>query len=138
MTWMKQPVWAGPVYMGCVHCSPMVENGHFCQLDRLLAVGFGDVTVTKDEETLYSECTFMQAHEPSDPGGMDDDAFGEELMDSGENMVDYPTLATYEEQAASDPDHDWRVRFYGPLHEETYQRQGPEAWVLIHSGMGFA
>ena len=139
MPWSKQPAWTGPVHMGCLNCSPMYENGHLCQLGRVLAVGFGDVTVTKDEETLYSELAWMQTYAPCDLAGMNDGELADALTDYGEeDMLDCPTLATYEALAASDPNHDWRVQFYGALHEETYQRQGPEAWVLIHSGMGFA
>ena len=43
-----------------------------------------------------------------------------------------------EDQAAADPDHDWRVHFHAPLSERTYQRHGPEEWVLVETGPGFA
>lgn len=137
MPWTKQEPWTGPVHIGCLNCSVMRENAYLCQLTRTLAVGFGETTVKKDAEVVYLESDWEYEHGYREPLGMTD----EELEADAEGRTeedDYPTLAVYEAQAAADPDHDWRVIFWRPLHEEEYQRQGPEAWVLIRSGEGFA
>ena len=138
MSWTKLDPWTGPTQIGCLTCSPVPANVPLCRLDRLLAVGFGDVTVTKDGVCLYSELEWMQTHDRLDPLGMSDAQLEEALATHGEDLIPYPTLADFEAQAAADPDHDWRVRFWGMLHEEEYQRQGPEAWVLVRSAEGFA
>lgn len=55
-----------------------------------------------------------------------------------------PTLAVaasgqeYEDVAAGDPDHDWRLFVHGPLSDYTYQRQGEGQWMLVAQGRGFA
>jgi len=85
-----------------------------------MAVGFGDVHAWKDNELLYSEVEFM--HNP----------------EVQEGFLDFPKAQEFEDMALKDPDHDWRIRFHAPLHEETYQRQGVGLWVMIHSGPGFA
>ena len=43
-----------------------------------------------------------------------------------------------EREAVIDPDHDWRVTLFGPLHGEVYQRQGEGEWLLVESNQGFA
>lgn len=48
------------------------------------------------------------------------------------------TIGDIEAIAKLDPDHDWKVTFNGPLHGETYQRQGEGIWVMVESNMGFA
>lgn len=73
-----------------------------------LAVGFGMVEVTRDGELVWSG----------------DDA--------------RVWLRRFERRAAVDPDHDWRVQFYAPLSDNTYQRQGEREWVLVEKGQGFA
>lgn len=73
-----------------------------------LAVGFGSVTVTRDGEEVWS---------------------GDDLE---------KRLSFFEWRASRDPDHDWRVCFYGPLSELEYQRQGKKFWPLVRKGDGFA
>jgi len=73
-----------------------------------LAVGFGMVDVTRDGERIWS--------------GDDERVW----------------LRRFENRAAKDPDHDWRVWFNAPLYDATYQRQGEAHWVLVEKGMGFA
>lgn len=85
-------------------------------MDAHLGVGFGDVTVTRDDEHVWSEM--------EEVGGTD-------------HFTD-KTAAYAEGLAATDPDHDWRIRFYAPLSERLYQRHGPDEWVLVETGMGFA
>jgi hypothetical protein len=138
MPWTKLPAWTGTVHLGCLTCTPVPDNASLCQLDRPLALGFGVVTVTKDGTCLYDQQEWMHSQGHLDPLGMTDDELDAALAADGEDLVEYPTLATYEARATADPDHDWRVHFFAPLHEEEYQRQGPEAWVLIRSGEGFA
>ena len=40
--------------------------------------------------------------------------------------------------APMDPDHDWRIVKFGPMHGETFQRQVENNWVCIESNEGFA
>jgi len=77
---------------------------------RPIAVGFGDAHVSRDGETIYRE-------EPDGP---------------------YRTVQWAENRAKRDPRHDWRIVLDGPLHGETYQRQGPGYWVLVARNQGFA
>ena len=76
----------------------------------LVAVGFGDAHVSRDGVVTYRE---MGAKRLS-------------------------RALRFERQAARDPDHDWRIVLDGPLHGETYQRQGPKEWVLVERNRGFA
>ena len=108
MTWEKLPPYKGPIHQGCLTCPPL---GEIAQLDMLIAVGFGCAMVTKDGEVVFSE-------------SCDDN--------------EYHVLAEFEEMAKADPDHDWRVLLEAPLRSREYQRHGPDKWVLIDSGRGFA
>jgi len=79
-----------------------------------IAVGFGAAYVTKDGVEVYDgEADWQNEKEPK-------------------------TVAEIEEIAAADPDHDWRIVKYGPLHGETYQRHDKDRWVCVESNMGFA
>lgn len=83
-------------------------------MERPISVGFGSADVTKDGEHYYDgEGDWQHDKEPK-------------------------TIGEIEKEAAEDPDHDWRICFLGPLHGETYQRQGDGKWVMIESNMGFA
>lgn len=111
MAWTKLPPVANPGFRsGCLNCGPQPPNLH---METTLAVGFGSCTVSKDGTGIYDE-------------GM---------VPNGE---DAPILQKYEDMAKADPDHDWRVAFYGAMSETEYQRQGDEAWVLVKKGDGFA
>lgn len=113
MSWTKVAPYTGTKYIGCLNCS---TAGHdVAPLDMWIAVGFGEAHVEKDGKTVWSETR---------------DAFDDESK--------LWTVADAEREAAKDPDHDWRIEKYGPLHGEVYQRHGPEQWVLIESNMGFA
>jgi hypothetical protein len=83
-------------------------------MNRRVAVGFGYAAVTKDREEVW--------HEPRE----------------WTSWEDLPTVQTFENMARRDPDHDWRAIMDGPLHGETYQRHGPNEWVLVESNQGFA
>ena len=115
MIWKFQKPWPRHKYhIGCIICS---TASHKLSMKRMLITGFGGCKVTRDGEIIYQE----DIHE----------------MEKWD--YDYPiTAMMYERIAAKDPEHDWRIAFYGPMHEEEYQRQGPGCWVMIHSGPGFA
>jgi hypothetical protein len=89
-------------------------------MEMLLGVGFGDCTVTKDGEHVWSE---SQAEQDVRASGR------EALLWEGQDA---------EDAAAKDPNHDWRVHFFAPLYEATYQRQGVKHWPLVEKGLGFA
>jgi hypothetical protein len=89
---------------------------------RWIAVGFGNAGITKNGKHVWSEDEL-----PRDGAGLPHE-------DSPEPL----TMADAERLAAEDPEADWRVYFFAPLYEATYQRQGPGRWVLIESGEGFA
>jgi len=61
--------------------------------------------------------------------------------ESVESYFDYekcPTFQRFENVARKDPEHDWRVQVDGPLSDVTYQRHGPNEWVAVAKGLGFA
>jgi|ERR1017187_5440969 hypothetical protein len=89
----------------CLNCSPRLE---FMPLTTPLAIGFGSVLVSKDDETVWS----------------------------GDNS--HVWLRRFENKALKDPNHDWRVEIIGPLYECAYQRHGDGEWALISRGEGFA
>jgi len=105
MGWTKLPAYEGSRSKGCLHCGSVHEA---LPLTHPLAVGFGQVTVTRDGEYVWA------GDDPS------------------------VWLRRFERRAAADPNHDWRVRFDAPLWEGVYQRQGEAYWVLVEKGMGFA
>lgn len=81
-------------------------------MGKLIAVGFGSAYVTCD---------------------------GLVVLDGERPPTDeFVTFSDAEALAIADPDHDWLVVLHGPLHGETYQRQGAEQWVLIATNEGFA
>jgi len=94
----------------CMNCPPILAEAH---PEKLIAVGFGEASVTRDGHEVYRE-----------PPGLEDDE-------------DYWDFARAEEVAAEDPDHDWRATLFGPLHGETYQRQDGK-WLLVEKNEGFA
>lgn len=108
MTWTKLQPFSGPVHRGCLNCSHVYD---VAPMDLVISVGFGCAEVTRDEIVIFSD-------------RMADDA-------------DH-ALSEFEALAAADPDHDWRVVLYGPLHGEVYQRHETGRWVLVESNAGFA
>jgi hypothetical protein len=97
------------LHVGCLNCSTAAI---VAPMDMLIAVGFGSATVTKDGELVYDEMSI-----------------------SGEN---YWTVQDAENLAIKEPDCDWRINKEGPLHGETFQRQGDNNWVCVESNRGFA
>jgi ribosomal protein L37E len=106
----------GKLHIGCLNCS---TASYELDMNRILAVGFGETEATKDHMLVYSETKFNSEN----PDAKDSD---------------FLTAQYIEDMAVKDPEHDWRVRFYGPLHGETYQRHRDGKWVCIESNKGFA
>lgn len=84
-------------------------------MEMIIAVGFGFAGAFKGDECVYDESQI-----------------------DGNSWEDYATVADIEAMAKDDPEHDWQIRKYGPLHGETFQRQGEGRWVCIESNQGFA
>jgi hypothetical protein len=109
MTWKKRTPVERAEIPGCAtfNSRPLTLD-----LEFVIAVGFGQALVLRDDDQIYSE--------PTDPG------------------ADLWTLQDAEIAALADPDHDWRVVFQAPLSSSVYQRQGAGYWVLVEQGRGFA
>jgi len=100
-------------------CPPNIPQ--VAPMNMMIAVGFGDALVTKDDEIIYSEINielFNQTHEA--------------------NLLPYWRVQDAENEARKDPDHEWTIDMQGPLQGETYKRMGEDNWVLIDSNKGFA
>lgn len=93
---------------------PSLIDGEPFYPHDVIAVGFGDAMLLRDGRAVWSE--------------------GDHCGPDGDLM----TGAEAEQLAAADPDHDWRIRIYGPLCEAEWQRHGPGEWVQIARGEGFA
>ena len=98
----------------CTCCAPIAAT---LPLDAIVAVGFGSAVVTRDGDMVLD---------------------GERAMQYAETDEEIVTVGQAEALAAADPQHDWRIELFGPLHGETYQRQGPASWVLVERNKGFA
>lgn len=111
MGWTKlQPVDA--TVCGCLNCSSRYK---LAPMDMMIAVGFGEASVTKNEEEIYSEHVSCR-----------------------DNWDNAWYVKNAEEAAKNDPDNDWRITMFSPLHGEVYQRQGEDEWVLVSTNIGFA
>lgn len=95
----------------CIHC-PNPQK--VAPMHMLIAVGFGSACVTKNGQLVWDE---QRAHG---------------------NVEKMWTVKTAERHARKEPDADWRIQKHGPLHGETYQRQGENKWVCIEQNEGFA
>lgn len=109
---------------GCLHCPPIPTHA---PMNKVIAVGFGGAVATRDDECVADgENGLIFVHGDSkecrEPIRTDD----------------YITFGDIEAMAVADPDRDWRIRLDGPLHGETYQRQGVALWVCIERNEGFA
>ena len=107
----------GKLHIGCLTCSTASWD---LEMDRILAVGFGDAIASKNGKTVYSEMEFMRGKK-----------------DIAMQDIDWVTAQVIEDMALKEPDCDWRIQFIGPMHGESYQRQDGK-WVLIDSNQGFA
>lgn len=79
-------------------------------MEKIIAVGFGSAVLTCDGK----------------------------LIADGERAKKWLRFKDAEKMAEKDPEHDWQVQLHGPLHGETYQRQGKGKWVCIEQNEGFA
>jgi len=92
----------------CLNCG---YQHSILPMTALIAVGFGDASVTKNDKVVYCE----------------------------DNEFDNIWTAQDAENAAIlDPDNDWRIHLVAPMSERHYQRQGENNWVLYERGPGFA
>lgn len=119
----------------CLCCPPIGTRFH---PESIIAVGFGDAHVERDGIIVWSELDVCQGC-----GGSGENDAGWGVMrcpdcDGKKAGMDYWTGADAEKAAAADPDHDWRIVKFSPLHGETYQRHGPNEWMLVEVNEGFA
>ena len=110
--WIKLPaIELKDLHIGCVKCS---TARLIADIDMQISVGFGAAHAEKDGVKIYDgESDFQRGRIPK-------------------------TIRYFESLAVHDPDHDWRVVKIGPLHGETFQRQGKESWVCVESNKGFS
>jgi len=109
--WRKlKPTPKEKVYIGCLNCSTV----QWPKASMKTRIWGENAFITKDGKMIYC---------------------------SDENIIDIrkaPTLQKIEKMAQKDPDHDWRFVKITGLHDETYQRQGQNNWVMVKSGPGYA
>jgi hypothetical protein len=108
-SWIKLPAISGQT--ACLTCG--CGSHDTLSMDSLLAVGFGDASVTKNGIAIYSE-------------------------NLANSQDEFWQCKDAEAKALQDPENDWRIHFHAPLYEAHYQRHGPGHWVLIEKGDGFA
>lgn len=94
----------------CFNCQPIPTQA---PMEKLIMVGFGVAVIRRDGQTVANG----------------------ERWDEGDGFLRFSDA---EAMAKDDPDHDWRVVLHGPLHGETYQRQGEGVWLCIERNEGFA
>jgi len=106
-----KPIEPKDLIVGCLNCSTAALKA---PMEMMIAVGFGSAIVTKNGKEIYD---------------------GErDLHDTGTAK----TVKDIEVMAIKDPNCDWRIVKEGPLHGETFQRQGNNNWVCVESNQGFA
>lgn len=99
------------LHIGCFNCSTATLEA---PMDMVIAVGFGSAFVTKDGQEVYNgEKDYRDGKEPK-------------------------TVGEIEKMAAKESDCDWRIIRHGPMHGETFQRQGNKKWLCIESNGGFS
>lgn len=108
MSWEKLPP-IEPGHNPCLHCPDPLP---VLDMRSVVAVGFGDA---------HLECDGRMILNGEDP-----------------KREEYLTVQECETLAAKDPDHDWRIVKFGPLHGEVYQRQGDAQWICVERNEGFA
>ncbi len=109
-TWQKLPAVAGSI--ACLTCGSGARSD--LAMDRHICVGFGSAGYSKDGTPLWDE------------------------QEANGDFDACHTVAHVEALAVADPDHDWRIYFYGPMYSAEYQRQGEAVWVLVKKDEGFA
>ncbi len=114
---------------GCLVCENAGVIKDTFPMDGWIAVGFGYAACTRDGREVLSEPQVQILYDEND-----------EMLpeDQQPPEPDCPTGADAEKLAAADPEHDWRIILEGALSGRTYQRHGPEQWVLVEQNEGFA
>lgn len=92
----------------CLHCP---NPRQVLLMNRVIAVGFGDAHLERDGKILWAETS---------------------------KTTKYLTVRRAENMARKDPNADWQIILFGPLHGEKYQRQGKNNWVCVEQNQGFA
>jgi hypothetical protein len=113
MKWKKLKPLEGRINP-CLCCPPIEAKA--C-LKKIVAVGFGAAFLSRDGQVVVD---------------------GEEIYSKSKDGKRLFTFRRAENMAAKDPNHDWRIVLHGPLHGETYQRQGEKTWLLVEKNQGFA
>ena len=108
----SRPWYREPVNAKDIHvgCLCCSTAAEVAPMEMTIAVGFGVAGAFKGDECVYDE----------------------------QRAEEYLTVADIEAMAKDDPENDWQIRKHGPLHGETFQRQGEGRWVCIESNQGFA
>ena len=107
----KKPVKAKELHIGCLNCSTACLK---LPLNREIAVGFGSAFVKKNNKIIYD---------------------GEMAYRDGKRIK---RVRYFEKLARKSPQVDWQIILHGPMHGETFQRQGKNNWVCVESNRGFA
>lgn len=94
----------------CLNCQPILPK---LSMQGRIAVGFGYAALTRDGESIWEESGSAE-------------------------YAECMTVRAAEKRAQRNPKHDWRIVLHGPLHGETYQRQGRNTWILVEKNNGFA
>jgi hypothetical protein len=125
----EKPIGKGELHIGCLNCS---TASYKLSMDRILSVGFGLVKATKNGESVYED-TGSRYRILVDGKWKEYD-----MKDAPLDGCEWLDAWTIERMANKDPFNDWKITFNGPMHGETYQRQGYMHWPCIESNQGFA
>lgn len=98
----------------CPICGPRPVR---LRMQTTLSVGLGEVIVTRNGAPVW--CGDSPHVTVSDI----------ERLAQSDTIVEKPDFDVHS---------DWRIRFYAPLSDRTYQRQGKRQWLLISEGKGFS
>lgn len=114
MKWRKlQPI-VKPIFQGCLNCSP-TPLAKLQMLNTFIGINSIDEWLLKNDKNVDLSEWF-----------------------SDNSMDDSVSLMRIENRIRKDSDHDWRIFFNSGLHDETYQRQDKNLWVLVIQGKGYA
>ncbi len=106
----------------CFCCPPIPAKA---ELGKIIAVGFGSAVATCDGMLVVD----------GENGLLCPPFWGADVPRRTEEFI---TFEDIERIAQADPGHDWQIRLDGPMHGETYQRQGENLWLLVEKNEGFA
>lgn len=93
-------------------CETRNPLGSVLALDHVIGVGFGRAEVCCNGESV--------------------------LDGEGYEREDWLTVAEAEEAAKANPLGRWTIEIDAPLWSAKWERQGPERWVCVDAGEGFA